>query len=445
MEKRTAALESVDRLRINVWYGTSQQFGIPGIAQKWINILGNVAPTNQLASLSYSLNGTPVKTLSIGPDNRRLLKVGDFNIEIDKAALKKGQNLVQIVALDYLGQKNIQQVKIHYQPNIWPLPYQSVLQETTNLQELVQLVDGHWFLEKRRICTNPDAVGYDRSFAIGDATWVNYSITFSVIINKIDAKAYQSAISQSPGFGIILRWLGHSHFPISGRQPKSGWEPFGGLFWYQFQKKKKGKLSFLAPPPTVQTIEENAWNLKLGKQYWIKTSVESTPAGHLYRFCMWQDNQLEKEGVEFYHLIDTDNLSSGSMLFFAHHVDLTIGNISVTPLKAEEKMRSRVYAFYDWMIHLPLIGVLAYGCYRFSQIENIPSHSQVGFLLAIFSTFLYTSLMLLTKRKLAIFLFKQGIKAKQAMLIIQIKNMLLALLLALTWLLVIFSVSSILN
>jgi hypothetical protein len=27
---------------INVWYGDSQDFGTPGVAQRWANILGNV-------------------------------------------------------------------------------------------------------------------------------------------------------------------------------------------------------------------------------------------------------------------------------------------------------------------------------------------------------------------------------------------------------------------
>ena len=70
---------------IDVWYGLNQEFGQIGRPQEWVNIVGNVSDPDgaDITSLTYSLNGGPPLPLSIGRDNARLEKTGDFNAEID--------------------------------------------------------------------------------------------------------------------------------------------------------------------------------------------------------------------------------------------------------------------------------------------------------------------------------------------------------------------------
>ena len=85
---------------IEVWYGKRQHFGRNGYPQKWINVLGRVTPSDDVASLDYSLNDASLIPLSVGPDGHRLANPGDFNIEIDRAHLQSGENTVKILDID---------------------------------------------------------------------------------------------------------------------------------------------------------------------------------------------------------------------------------------------------------------------------------------------------------------------------------------------------------
>src|ERR1051326_4947591 len=67
---------------IDLWYGDHQPFGRNGIPQTWVNILGKVASRNGIASLTYSLNRGPERSLWIGKTRTRLVDPGDFNVEV---------------------------------------------------------------------------------------------------------------------------------------------------------------------------------------------------------------------------------------------------------------------------------------------------------------------------------------------------------------------------
>ncbi len=72
---------------INVWYGSQQTFGANGQPQQWVNVLGDVSDPSGMASLTYTLNGGPANTLSMGENQVRLVEPGEFNVEIDYASL----------------------------------------------------------------------------------------------------------------------------------------------------------------------------------------------------------------------------------------------------------------------------------------------------------------------------------------------------------------------
>jgi len=83
----------------DIWYGDYQTFGALGIPQPWVNILGNLREPDTVASLTYSLNGSPSVPLSIGPaQNIRLSHAGDFNAEIAYDDLNPGINEVVLTA-----------------------------------------------------------------------------------------------------------------------------------------------------------------------------------------------------------------------------------------------------------------------------------------------------------------------------------------------------------
>ncbi len=83
-------------LSIDIWYGKKQSFGHPGNPQRAINILGNVQYDGNLKSLQFTLNKGEWVNLSIGRNDTRLARQGDFNIEILRTALREGKNRVQI-------------------------------------------------------------------------------------------------------------------------------------------------------------------------------------------------------------------------------------------------------------------------------------------------------------------------------------------------------------
>ena len=89
---------------VEVWYGDNQNFGQMGNPQSLIQVMGRVWDTDELDSLSFTLNGGPSIPLTIGTDGLRLVRDGDYNLEIDNTDLQSGANTVVITALDTLGE-----------------------------------------------------------------------------------------------------------------------------------------------------------------------------------------------------------------------------------------------------------------------------------------------------------------------------------------------------
>lgn len=333
---------------ITLWYGDSnhnQIFGTPGISQRWLNILGNVSdPESKISSLSYKLNKGNSVALNIGPDDRRLYYPGDFNIDLDQSAasLVNGTNTVTITAINSAGLAATAQVTVLYNNNqVWPQSYgidwASVTSDT--LQKNVQIVDGKWAL-------TPDGlriqeIGYDRIIAIGDITWQDYEITVPITIHSIDQSIIGVSPSTGPGLGINLRWTGHSDDPVNCGQPHCGWLPVGASNWVSWDLVNSTLVSKIkiaidpinnGPNPVIYTPQINA-----GVTYWFKARVVTNSFGYLYQLKVWGDGSIEPTGwlLEKQTVINSypspDYPAQGSLILVAHHVDATIGDISVFP------------------------------------------------------------------------------------------------------------------
>ncbi|HDL48387.1 MAG TPA: tandem-95 repeat protein, partial [Actinobacteria bacterium] len=322
----------------DIWYGDVQKFGNIGNAQKWIDLLGNVDDPDGIASLSYSLNGGTSHGLSMGPDTRRLLMPGDFDVQISTADpdLVVGTNTVVIVAIDGLGNPTTKTVTFNWSTgNVWPSPYSIDWSTVTDIQDVAQVVDGQWEINSKNLLTVD--VGYDRLIDIGDVTSDQYEVLVPMTIRGLDTVNGYDAPSYGPALGILMGWDGHENCSVftepacdPSAQPVWGWWPSGSLGELRWTDTFEG-LRLVGFNPDSRT--ELAQSISIGSTYWFKMRVELTVDGPLYSLKIWEDGTTEPTG---WQLTDQQGEAgdpvSGSFLLLVHHVDVAIGNVTVTPL-----------------------------------------------------------------------------------------------------------------
>ena len=312
--------ENVPAPVINTWNGYAQptvEFGQPGISQKWANILGNVSTDIYLSTLTYTINGGSEKTLPFGPNNRRLEKKGDFNIEIDHANLIVGLNTIEIKAKDSNNQVTSKIVTISFSENVWPLPYIAdwgLLNSIEEVESIAHIVDGLWGLTIDGIKTIE--TGYDRTIAIGDETWPsdNYEVTVPFTLH-----------SDFSGIGFAIGWQGHE----GNFSPRKEW-PVQALAW-------------IRPPmnnPTLNIITygglidwevteatQQLTSLTINDTYMLKSYSESLGSG-TSRFYVKFWKQDDGEPIAWNIQADVPT-RDGSILLVVHKGDATFGNVSV--------------------------------------------------------------------------------------------------------------------
>ena len=306
---------------IDVWYDLEQSFGHLGLPQTWVNILGSVSDPDGIAALSYSLNGGSPSALSIGPDDRRLSRAGDINIEIGIDDLEVGTNSVEIWAQDSLGEVSTETVMVEFDDSkFWPLPYTVDWSTVSSVQDAVQVVDGLWALTPDGLRIIED--GYDRVLAIGDLGWTDYEITVPIKVHDYFTGDLPWE-SGSPGFGLTMRWRGHTDDPAVCPQPHCGWLPSGAGAWYDIGYDG---------PLTLDDVNDHSVKIYPGDTFIWKLRVETVePNGSLYSLKVWREGDPEPESWNLQSQRDSSDLESGSVLINAHHVDMTIGDILLVP------------------------------------------------------------------------------------------------------------------
>ena len=308
---------------IDVWYGTNQIFGRLGNPQRWINIPGKVTDGNGVASLKYALNGDPQNKLSIGPDGRRLVSRGDFNIDIDRAKLNSGLNTVVITARDTQGNASTETVTLEYQPgNVWPQRYSIDWSEVAEIQDVAQVVDGQWRITSKGLRTQ--VAGYDRLVAIGDVAWTDYEVQVPVTVHSVQP-------SGSPGVGLLLRWKGHTNDPVSDWQPRSGWWPLGAIGWYRW--KDTGNRYLQIYGNQGRKVATTGARLRTGTRYYFKMRVETRQGkGSYYRLKVWEAHKPEPSSWTLHGQESLNDPRVGFFLLLAHRADVTFGDVQVRPL-----------------------------------------------------------------------------------------------------------------
>ncbi|MBN1422044.1 MAG: hypothetical protein JXP34_24945 [Planctomycetes bacterium] len=324
---------------IEVWYGENPRFGTLGVPQHWINILGNVSDPDGILSLTYSLAGGPEQPLARGPDTRRLLAPGDFNVEIAATDLHVGPNPLAIRATDALGNETVRRLDVGFTAaTIWPLPYSIDWSAAPDIPSVAQVVDGRWTIGPQGV--RPLALGYDRLVALGDLAWTDYEVTVPVTVHSVYPGPYGLPAGM-PGVGLVLRWTGHTENPPheEGMQPRIGYTPLGTIAWCRYYVEPSGGS---APHPLLTdsaaqiiAIAPSALPPLEGRTYIFRASVRSEAGGPRYALDVWEQGQPEDSGASIQALDTTAPApASGCILLIAHLVDASFGDTIVEPIGA---------------------------------------------------------------------------------------------------------------
>ena len=322
--------DSPDAPAINIWYGSSQQFGPKGDPQKWINILGNVSSAVPLSSLTYTVNAGPPQTLATGPDNMRLALNGDFNIELDYTDLLPGNNQVVITALDTALASSQAVVTVNYAAAApWaPGTYTTNWGTAAKLTDVAQPIDGQWVIDNGS--ARPTVIEFDRLLGIGDLSWRDYTVTVPITILSIDPAGFPGP-SNGPGIGVMVRWQGH-YWTDGDTQPRTGWRRLGALGWYRWKNNPTPAEGLQLLGHRGQLLGESTRTLSLNTPYIFKIGITSNPnpgKPATYRFKVWEAAQAEPATWDFELQGNNGEPRSGSIVLLAHHVDARFGNVTV--------------------------------------------------------------------------------------------------------------------
>ncbi|MCB9947198.1 MAG: tandem-95 repeat protein [Rhodospirillaceae bacterium] len=320
---------------IDVWYGTTQEFAHLGEAQRWVNILGNV-DLDQVTGLTYSLNGGAEVVLSIGPDTRRLQDSGDFNIDLDYADLdgSSADDVVTITATLNDGSTVTQDVTIVYESNKeWAKNYTIDWSTVTDIQDVVQVVDGQWVITEDGIRTA--APGYDRVLALGDQTWDNYEVNLTLTIHTMG----DGTVRDGAGLGVGMLWDGHTDSPIKGWQPLSGWDPFVSPF---YSTQTGSFILHDYPNWAGPHLDESGFLFEEGASYNLKVRVEQTNVfDRVYSFKIWEAGTDEPADWLLYGVDTMTDPVNGAFVLIAHNWDVTFGDITVTEITGNDIIAGR--------------------------------------------------------------------------------------------------------
>jgi hemolysin type calcium-binding protein len=321
---------------IDVWYGDHQHFGDPGEAQRWVNVLGTVAPQG-LSSLGYTLNGGAEHALQVGANGTRLVGQGDFNVELDYHQLNPGavDDVVRLIARYADGEVFSRNVTIDYEAgHQWPANYSIDWAKVSHLQDVVQVVDGLWSFDASG--ARPAVQGYDRVLAIGDDSWDSYRVQTSIATHDLP----------TPGAVLIgLQWNGHTSNPGGDVSPHVGWIPSGAFVlngasanlrpteW--FPENNGNQNPVVREPFPLQ--EGHSYEISIDSQRLAADTNPSDGIDRLYSVKVWEQGAPEPATPQI-HQIMVDQVAHGGIYLNAHQFDVTFGDLKVTALPPSKEV-----------------------------------------------------------------------------------------------------------
>ena len=323
--------------KIDVWYGTEQYFGRNGNAQRQINVLGNIQSEFKQIKAYYTLNDSDIKNfLTLGCDLHRLADVGDFNIEIERDQLKFGKNIIHLFVSLNDTILNTRDITIHYRNDRkWPIPCQVKWEEISNMQDVVEIVDGKWELTDSGIRVKHEY--YDRILSLGDTSWRNYEVETSVTFHGFTPPAKGPPTYNVSHVAIASRWPGHD---IDSLQPNRKWFPLGATSEFRITDNYDSCRWRIFDGENFYNEQpvSDYRSIKPEVVYKMKHRVEDLPGLRtLYSVKIWERNENEPQEWDFQATEISTRREYGSACLIAHHTNVTFGDISVVPVNSPKE------------------------------------------------------------------------------------------------------------
>ena len=297
--------------QIDVWYadaGGVLNVGARGFAQQWVDVAGTVTDPDGVGQLWYSVNGSPARLLSVGPNTTRLVGTGDFVAELDRAELAPGPNQVVLSAFDRLGNFTTRTITVNNLAGPVPALPDTVDWSTVGaVHDVAQVVDGRWEIQDGRLRTTQ--VGYDRLVGVGAMEWPDgYEVRAQVTIHS----------ATSGGVGLLTGWTGHS----GTYQPRTG-HPYGALGWYRVNRLELVNTNAVAVGTKIKPLTP-------GVDYTFVLRAEPLGDGNsTYSFKVFQTGTPEPAEWDLTGVLPS---RAGSVLLAAHHTDASFGTVTTSPL-----------------------------------------------------------------------------------------------------------------
>ncbi len=328
----TATVNMIVGSPIVAWYGQAQAFGALGEPQEWVNVLGNVA-LDEISSLSYRLNGGPEVDVRLGGDGRRLQSKNDFNVELSFGDLDPtaADDTLLLIGRTGSGEEYTNTLTIAYEAGeSWAADYAIDWQTVTDLQDVVQVVDGHWGFDQNGV--RPIEQGYDRLLAIGDDTWDFYEASLTVDLHDITTTNQQ----HGSAFAFGMLWGGHTDEPVGGQTPHIGWENSAGFYFWGEEDVSRDKYYGWGGNrfPLV--------DLKQGEKYNVKVRLEQYDGlDKAYSVKIWHEADAEPQDWLISQADGFAEPVTGSFLLNAHYFDVTFGDLQVTGIEGSDILPGR--------------------------------------------------------------------------------------------------------
>jgi hypothetical protein len=265
-----------------------------------------------------------------------MARTGDFNVEILQADLLPGKNLVRIMATHHTGETVSSEVTVinYVEEPGWPLPYEIDWSKVRNIQDVAQITDGKWILTGSGIRSVERY--YDRAFAFGDASWVNYEVQTTVTVHAVTPPKSGPNKTNVSHAAIATRWPGHDP---DGNQPTVKWHPLGATAEFRLGADlSECRWRVFDGQRELQVESDKRRKLEFETPYHMKHRVETLENGHSwFRVKLWPVGEPEPAAWDLERLEENDDVPSGSVLLLGHFSDITFGTVRVIPVGNQGK------------------------------------------------------------------------------------------------------------